>query len=290
MKKKDQRGRWGWEIALEMFFIGSASGAFLSIFFLQVITGIDFSTNSLCIPLILSLMGIVFLLKELGHPVRAWRSIFNLRSTISLGAIIMSAFILVIGLLALHSWTHETKALGTFLLGLATLLAIGSALYPGILMAEIKARDCVLSNLAPILFLASSLSTGAAWLILEGAFSGVWVVPAALPTLNLVVFSFVLVQLVILVSWAMLGYRLSEEKWLEILRLYRQEKQILILVGTGLVIPLFSIPLVNQTISIMVVQSCLILVSGMALRLLLLLQERKIELKEIRYLLQLVSR
>ena len=291
MKNKNLEERWGWEIAIEMFFVGSASGAFLSLFFLQIIASIDLSTHSLRIPLILSLIGVFFLLKELGHPGRAWQSIFNLGSTISLGAIIVSAFILIMVVLLLQNKMIGTTSSNAFLMGLAALFALGSALYPGILMAEVKGRDSILSNLAPILFLASSLSTGAAWLILVGTITRIGVViPAVFPPLNLIIFSFLLTQLVILVSWGIVVWRLGKEKWQEIRRVYEQRKEMLILVGIGIVLPMLSILIMNQTILIKAVQSCLILMSGVALRFLLLVRDPEIGLKEIRYLIQFTSR
>lgn len=287
MKNRDREARWGWKIAMEMFFIGSASGAFIIIVLLRVIASADVPARSVWIPLILSLIGVFFLFKELGHPGRAWQFIFNLRSTISVGALITSSFILVMGILVLRHWRSVTE---TFLVGLATLLAVGLVIYPGILIAEVRGRASTLSIHAPILFLASSLSTGAAWLILEGATMGTFIqITTTFPILNLISFSFVLTQLVILASWGMVGRRLEEQKWQEVQRMYEQGKWILILMGIGLVLPSLSILVVNQAVFVMSIQSCLILMSGVALRFLLLLRDPEIDLKEIRYLSQMLS-
>ena len=291
MKNRIQNERWGWEIALEMFFIGSASGAFLSIFFLQIIEDANFYTNTLWIPLVLSLIGTVFLLKDLGHPLRAWRSIFNISSTISLGAIIVSVFILCLAFILVSKDSGRDAILPRpFFSGLVALIAISLSLYPGILMIEVKGRGFVLAIFAPILFFASSLASGASWVILAGILTdGRLVSPTVFPTLNLFIFSFLLAQLLILISWGLMGWRLGREKWQEVQRAYKEKKEIFILGGIGTILPLFSILTLNQTILVMTFQFCLVIISGITLRSLLLLRGNSVDLKEIRYLLKLMS-
>jgi formate-dependent nitrite reductase membrane component NrfD len=288
MKNEIQRKRWGWEIALEMSFIGSGSGAFLCLFFLQVIMGINLLTTSLWIPLILVMIGLGFLFIDLGHPLRAWRSILNLGSTISIGAVIITAFILTIFFLVYLA--REKTLLGTFLLNLATLIAVGTALYPGILLAEVRGRNSILTMLSPTLSLVYSLSTGTAWLILEGSLTGIWVESRILPILNLIVIYLALIQFLVLFSWVIVAWRLGEEKWKEVLWVCERRKGLLLLLVISTTLPPFSICTMNQTVLVMAIQSGLIIISGVALRFLLLARDSVVDLKEIISLLRFAVR
>jgi len=199
--KMSEQIRWGLPIAVYLFLGGMAAAAYY-IGVIADLTGRDRYRNvarlgsyAVFAPICI---GLVMLLFDLGQPSRFWHLIFQtgpinsgliLRfgSAMSLGAWLLTAFVVICGLLYPAMWLAEEKAgknlplisglagrekmrrnVGIIGLPLALLVAV----YTGVLLAATSEPVWANTPLLPMLFVISATSTGIAAIIFLMGMSG----------------------------------------------------------------------------------------------------------------------
>jgi formate-dependent nitrite reductase membrane component NrfD len=126
-------------------------------------------------------IGSVFLLLDLGAPLRFWRGFLRPGSSmISVGIIIISVFI-ILGAIHIAALLFKFKASQRalrWLGGVNGLFALGTAIYTGLLLGVVKAVPFWNTPMLPLLFLVSALSTGMGAVLLVVGLRR-WVAPKA---------------------------------------------------------------------------------------------------------------
>lgn len=110
-----------------------------------------------------AILAALFLFIDVGAPDRAWLIILTpFQSIVSLGAWVVILFIGVSGGLALCGLLFKTipRPLLVACWTVGSFLSIGVMLYTGLLLSDLIAIDFWYSWILPVLFVASSLSTG----------------------------------------------------------------------------------------------------------------------------------
>jgi formate-dependent nitrite reductase membrane component NrfD len=150
---------WSWLLAVDLFLGGLGGGLFLffEIFHLPPFMAL--------LSLGLVLAGGVVLLMELGHPLRAWRAIFRLRSSwISRGVLFVSLF-LVSGSLHIapaftnrpwFAWTGNGTGANIITL-IAGFCALLITVYPGFVLSASRSIPFWNTPFLPLLFFAHSI-------------------------------------------------------------------------------------------------------------------------------------
>lgn len=122
-------------------------------------------------------LAIVLLLSHLGHPMRAWRAILNVRTSwISRGTLALGAFVLC-GLLYLYfAWSgaaaEQSGALKSVLEWAIIALALFIGLYPGLVLSASPAISFWSSGLLPVLSLLQGSTTAMLMLLAFRAAEG----------------------------------------------------------------------------------------------------------------------
>jgi len=158
MELTSQR-EWSWLLAIDLYLGGLGGGLFLlfQFFSLPIFVAI--------LALVLVALGALVLLSELGHPLRAWRAIFRLRTSwISRGVLFVSLFLgagslYVASTMAALPWLPWAgDSLGAGILWLiAGFCAVFVILYPGFILSASPAVPFWNTPLLPVLFLTHSV-------------------------------------------------------------------------------------------------------------------------------------
>ena len=162
---------WDFRIVSYLFLAGMGAGAYGSVVFIGLWTGIPESLRltAAVLGFILVMAGILFLVADLGHPMRFIKVFRNPSSVITYGSLILSLFLLAafIDVIspALRSFTGEIAII---------LISLGVAGYTGFLLGVVNARPFWNTPILPIVFLVSAISTGLSgltlvWLMISGA-------------------------------------------------------------------------------------------------------------------------
>ncbi|MDI6880746.1 MAG: polysulfide reductase NrfD [Desulfitobacteriaceae bacterium] len=157
--------KWGWLLAIYLFLGGIGAGAYLSSFAAE--KGLIGDASSLkktgyYISAPAVAIGALLLVFDLGQGLRKpWLILgmfANLSSVMTWGIYILSAFILV-GLVQAYFVWKDTKA-PAILTYAGAVLAVGTMAYTGLLLSVVKAVPFWHTNIMPVLFIISALSTG----------------------------------------------------------------------------------------------------------------------------------
>lgn len=159
---------WGWKVAAYLFLAGVGAGAYLDAQLLDWFSeGVPLASKigtALSWPLVA--VGTLFLIWDLGMPLRFWRAgTVPGRSWISRGVIILTVFL---GLALLQSvtmvwpWTALESAEGARLAlsALGGLFALLTLVYTGLLLGAVRPIPFWTMPALPLLFIASGMSTG----------------------------------------------------------------------------------------------------------------------------------
>ena len=245
----ERQHSWGWQVVMDVFLGGIGAGLFLVSFLLDQIYGPTRLTNvgSIIGPLLV-LVGIFFLLIEVGKPFNAPRAFLNYGTSWMSRGVILQPMLIGLGLLyALlpYGFTDFKTAAGGVVIGsVAALLAVLVGRYPGFLFSQ--ARGIALWNnpLLPMLYFVSALAGGAGILLLISPIFDMGVILSQLGAL--VAIELVLICLVLISMWLMAEVRPS--------RAYRESLKRLItpnFVGVSLFVG-NGVPLVILIISLFV--------------------------------------
>jgi len=246
----ERQHSWGWQVVMDVFLGGIGAGLFLVSFLLDQIYGPTRLTNvgSIIGPLLV-LVGIFFLLIEVGKPFNAPRAFLNYGTSWMSRGVILQPMLIGLGLLyALlpYGFTDfKTAAAGVVIGSVAALLAVLVGIYHGFLFSQ--ARGIALWNnpLLPMLYFVSALAGGAGILLLISPIFDMGVILSQLGAL--VAIELVLICLVLVSMWLMAEVRPS--------RAYRESLKRLItlnFVGVSLFVG-NGVPLVILIISLFVV-------------------------------------
>ncbi len=162
---------WDWRVAADLFLGGIGVGAFLVAVFFSFAYRDKYSSVSKAGAVIAPLaviLGLCFLLSEMGHPFRLYQTLigFNLSSPISWGGPLQGLFI-VIGLIYAYLWLKPGQARLRNLVGavgVPAALAVGA--YHGWLLTAVKARPLWNTAGATITALLGLVTTGVAAVLL----------------------------------------------------------------------------------------------------------------------------
>jgi polysulfide reductase chain C len=172
-EKVERQVYWRWEIAFYLFFAGTGAGAYLiavlNDLFGQAAPSV--SRNGVLWGTALVLIGIPFLIVDLGRKGRFLRAGINPRHAwIGRGFYILSFFVLL-GLIHIGLWIWPFRVLEaerSFRMVLSILsgtLALAVAVYTGLLLKSMKSIHFWDTPLIVILFVLSALSTGVVCLL-----------------------------------------------------------------------------------------------------------------------------
>lgn len=157
---------WGWKVAVDLFGAGMGAGAYALGMVALVTPGLasrGVALMAMWLGLAAVVLAAVFLLWDLERPERFLRVIFKVkRSWLARGAWIVGIFCVLAFL---------TLLLGTpMALGVLSLVAaLAVTMYTGLLIGTMLARPLWNTPVLPVLFVAYSLSTGLALLVVGGA-------------------------------------------------------------------------------------------------------------------------
>lgn len=160
----------GWMIAAYFFLSGIACGTFLVSAVSRLIGRGEYqkiqNIGTYITPPILA-VGLLFLLLDLGKPLRLWHLFvyFNPTSVASWGVWLVNIFFLVSLLYAYFTFkADEDKAKRFVLIGIPFAIAVSG--YSGFILVQMKAHALWHSALIPVLFSVSAIASGIALVIL----------------------------------------------------------------------------------------------------------------------------
>ncbi len=158
--------RWGWLIITYLFLGGLGAGAYIASFaaergYLGNVPGIRKAGYYLAAPVVA--IGCILLMFDLtpqiwSNPGLLFGLLSSSSSWITWGTYILTGFIIVGAVAAYLAWRQTDVPLWLGLIGVV--LALGTAAYTGFLLAVVKAVPFWNTNLMPVLFIVSALSTG----------------------------------------------------------------------------------------------------------------------------------
>ena len=163
---------WDWRIAADLFCGGIGVGAF----FVAVVNSLVYKdkfpsvskVGAVLSPLLV-IFGLLFLLSEMGHPFRMWRTVtgFNVTSPLSWGGLFQGLMI-VIGLIYAYLWVSPSASVklrnAVGIIGIPVALVVGA--YHGWLLALVRARPLWNTGPAMVTALGAFLITGMAAVLL----------------------------------------------------------------------------------------------------------------------------
>ncbi len=234
----EKQQSWGWQVIADVFAGGIGAGVFVVSFFMEQVYGTSQLTNvGILLGPLLVLVGIFFLLIEVGQPKNAVRAFLNIRTSwMSRGVILLPVFIglsLLYALIPLVSPNFKTSAFSLVLGLLAVLIALLVALYYGFLFSQ--ARGIALWNnpLLPMLYFVSALAGGTGLLMVLSPFlNAATGLTGALKGIGLAFVCLVLVSI-----WLMVGIQPSHT-YRESLRSLLSPSFIVVTLGLGHIVPL----------------------------------------------------
>ncbi len=163
---------WGHLVAWYLFLAGAGAGLYMIAVALKLWRGdhpfVKFAYYAS--PLLVT-AGTVFLLFDLGQPLRAVLAIMRPHSSmISIGTLVLSFFMMLTFWQAYIAWQGKSQIRSLDYAGLA--LAGATAAYTGLLLGVVKAIPFWNNPLLPILFLVSALSSGLGLMLLFAGSKG----------------------------------------------------------------------------------------------------------------------
>lgn len=166
---------WRGKIAAYLFLAGTGAGAYLAATLATMLGYGGVAKLGIAIAAPMVIISTFFLIADLGKPMRFIQAFASPQhSWISRGTLILSGFI-VLGLLhiAFGVWPWPVLSGGalTALQIIASVFAVGTAVYTGILIGVLVGRPFWNNAMLPFLFLTSAISTGIGATFLAG---GVW--------------------------------------------------------------------------------------------------------------------
>lgn len=168
---------WDWRIAADLFLGGIGAGAFL----LAVANSLRYkdkypalSRTGAIISPIAMIAGILFMMSELGHPLRMAHTMtgFNVTSPLSWGGP-LQGLLIAIGVIYAFLWLKPVadkarKAIG--IIGIPVALCV--AFYHGWLLSALTARPLWNSGLVTLLAILAAATTGTAAVLLVATLTG----------------------------------------------------------------------------------------------------------------------
>ena len=160
---------WGWLLVWDFFLAGTGAGAYLSGVIAEFLGEKNRVAGKIGVflsaPLVL--LGVVFLMLDLGRPDHFMFVFSNPSSLITIGSAFITAF-LIVSVIHIGLWIWPFKLLEKAIvvrrvLGLVgAVLALGVMTYPGFAFGVVNAIPFWNSGMLPLLFPASAISTGMA--------------------------------------------------------------------------------------------------------------------------------
>ncbi len=162
---------WDWRIAADLFFGGIGVGAFLvavlnSLYYKGKYSAIS-KTGAILSP-ILVILGLIFMMTEMGHPFRMWRTItaFNVSSPMSWGGV-FQGLLIGIGVIYAYLWIKPGPARLRNIVGIVGIpVALIVGAYHGWLLTILRARPLWNTGPATITALLGFVITGMAAVLL----------------------------------------------------------------------------------------------------------------------------
>jgi formate-dependent nitrite reductase membrane component NrfD len=155
---------WGFREATVFFLEGVSVTVFIGYMFLGIVPG-------MVVGVALLIAAVLLLLSHLGHPLRAWMAIRNVRrSWVSRGTCVIGAFIGLGFIYVGAPMISQIELGGSLTMAIALLLIVAGIfilLYPGFAMAASPAIPFWSSGLLPVLSLANGLASGGMVLLLS---------------------------------------------------------------------------------------------------------------------------
>ena len=163
-------GAMGWIIVIYFFLTGISSGAFLLSVVCRVWAGERFDKvkriGAFVAPPFLA-GGLVFLIIDLGKPLRFWRMFlhFNPTSVASWGVWLMTIFFLITLVHAYFSWIQDEEK-SKIIAVVGSPFAVAVSLYSGFILVQMKAYELWHSAIVPMLFSVSAIVSAISLIIL----------------------------------------------------------------------------------------------------------------------------
>ena len=172
---KHKHDTWGWMLAVDFFFAGMGAAMLVIAGITDLFTG-EITTSVLgnfLAPIFVAI-GAGFLILELGRPFQAWRVFMNPKAILTFGAwnmLLAIAFGFVLASFGIKAFPwSEMVVLRKIVAVLSIIVGLVVATYPGVLLARHKSRPFWNGPGMMVIFLMSSLVTGAAAHIACGFF------------------------------------------------------------------------------------------------------------------------
>ncbi len=162
---------WDWRVAMDLFLGGIGVGAFLVAVFNSLFNRDKYplvSKVGAVISPLLVIVGVCFMLAEMGQPFRLFRTIigFNPSSPLSWGGMLQGLFI-ILALVYAFLWFKPEKEKLRRLIGIIGIpVALGVGAYHGWLLAIVRARPLWNTGLITVVAITSFLTTGMAAVLL----------------------------------------------------------------------------------------------------------------------------
>lgn len=243
---------WDWRVVLDLFLGGLGVGAFLYAIVLMVYKKDDkllsVRIGSILGPIAM-IAGLLFLLSEMGEPIRIYKTIirFNLTSTQSWGGIIQEGFILFSGIYAFLLFTGKKKEIRDRIAVFAGFFAMFVAWYHGFLLTFITARPLWNNGASSVAQVIMSLNTGVCGVMLIAFLSKRG--REEMKGINSVLRNFLIISLVVLMTTCLLWLLSLIHGKLDFVNAYRllnRDFGLLFWVGAviiGLVLPVIVLSL-----------------------------------------------
>lgn len=172
---------WVWEPAIYLFLGGLAGGAFLAATLVRFLSKDAFPRVTVFgtwLSTVALVAGLLFLVVDVSKPFQAmmmWKSFVNLNSWMAIGAWLLFAAVIFMGLCSVFSTPKLVSVVGTFCKPLAkhaekiskgcmvpgAIFGLGVAVYTGILLWSAHSIPLWNTPLIPVLFTISALDAGA---------------------------------------------------------------------------------------------------------------------------------
>ncbi len=167
---------WDWRVVLDFFFGGVAVGAFLYaiglMFYRKNDQMVTVKVGSILGPAAM-IAGLSFLLSEMGHPIRIYKTItgFNITSTMSWGGGLQLSFIAFSTVFAVMLFSNKSKNVRWNMGMFAGFFALFVTFYQGFLLSFATARPLWNAGAVSVVAVFLSLNTGIAAVLLLTSFS-----------------------------------------------------------------------------------------------------------------------
>lgn len=158
---------WDWKIAIDLFLGGLGVGAFLWAIIVMLHEKndelISVRIGAIIAPIAMTL-GLVFMLLEMGEPLRIYKTItrFNVTSTLAWGGILQEGFILFTTIFAVLLFKHKNKDLRQKVAVFAGLFALFVACYHAFLLSFVTARPLWNAGAVSVASIIGSINAGVA--------------------------------------------------------------------------------------------------------------------------------